>query len=174
MLMKLLIFILKKTIRYQRRLFKRTFNRHVSVGDLLSNRWEIAEDYGFGDGSSCYDNVLILNDVQVGTNTWIGPFCVLDGTGKLKIGNYCSISSGVQIYTHDSVSWATSMGKDDYVKAPVTIGNGCYIGPNSIISKGVTIGDRVIIGSNSFVNKDVPSDSKAFGSPVVIKTNHSL
>jgi hypothetical protein len=32
-------------------------HRHVSVRDLLTDRWEIARDYGFGNGTSCNDNV---------------------------------------------------------------------------------------------------------------------
>ena len=33
-----------------------------------------------------YDSVLVIGDVQVGKNTWIGPFVVLDGSGGLEIG----------------------------------------------------------------------------------------
>lgn len=56
--------------------------------------------------------------------------------GGLQIGDYCSISSGVQIYTHDTVRWATSGGNIDPEHAPVRIGNRCYIGPNVVVSKG--------------------------------------
>jgi hypothetical protein len=57
------------------------FGRHVPVGDLLTDRWEIARDYGFGEGTSCYDNVLILSDVKIGKHCWIGPNVILDGQG---------------------------------------------------------------------------------------------
>jgi carbonic anhydrase/acetyltransferase-like protein (isoleucine patch superfamily) len=67
------------------------FKRRVSVGDLLTDRWENARQYGFGEGTSCYDNVLVLGDVKVGKNTWIGPNVILDGSGGLEIGDYCSI-----------------------------------------------------------------------------------
>jgi len=29
---------------------KQNFNRHVSIQDLLSDRWETAKFYGFGEG----------------------------------------------------------------------------------------------------------------------------
>ena len=77
--------------------------RHVSVGDLLTDRWELASRLGFGEGTSCYDNVLILGSVSVGRNCWIGPNVVLDGTGDLTIGDNVDISAGAQIYTHDTV-----------------------------------------------------------------------
>ncbi len=41
------------------------YRRRVSLGDLLTDRAENAREYGFGEGSTCYDNVLILGDVKV-------------------------------------------------------------------------------------------------------------
>lgn len=140
-------------------------NRHVSLQDLFTDRWETAKFYNFGKGSSCYNNVLIIGDVSVGSNTWIGPNVILDGSGGLKIGDFCSISAGVQIYSHDTVSYSNSLGQQPVEKKVTSIGNGVYIGPNSVIQKGVKIGDRSIIGAMSFVNKDVPEDSKFIGSP---------
>jgi acetyltransferase-like isoleucine patch superfamily enzyme len=71
----------------------------------------------------------------------------------------------VQIYTHDTVQWAVSGGTAPYEYAPVTIGDRCYIGPNTVIAKGVTIGDGCIIGTGSLVLHDLPANSKAFGIP---------
>lgn len=148
---------------------KREFNRHVSYGDLIVDRWETASFLGFGEGSSCYNNVLVLGEVSVGKNTWIGPNVILDGRGGLEIGDFVSISAGVQIYSHDTVLWSTSLGKYSEEKAPTKIGNGVYIGPQAVIQKGVTIGDSTIIGANSFVNRDVPPQSKAWGVPAVLQ-----
>ena len=139
---------------------KQNFNRHISIQDLLSDRWETAKFYGFGEGTSCYNNVLILGNVKVGKNTWIGPNVILDGSGGLEIGNYVSISSGVQIYSHDTVDWSNSLGKKPIKKKKTKIGNGVYLGPNSIVQMGTTIGDKAIIGAMSFVNKDVPKNKK--------------
>ena len=144
------------------------FKRRVSFGDLVTDRWENARQYGFGEGTSCYDGVLIIGDVKVGKNTWIGPGVVLDGTAGLVIGDHCDISAGVQIYTHNTVQRCVSLGKRDREQKPTTIGNGVYIGPNSIIQMGVTIGDSVVIGAMSLVNKDIPSRKKAWGCPARI------
>jgi acetyltransferase-like isoleucine patch superfamily enzyme len=141
------------------------FQRRVPFGDLISDRWENAKQYGFGEGSSCYDNVLILGDVKVGRNTWIGPSVILDGSGTLLIGNNCSISSGVQIYTHHTVKWATSGGNIAPERKPTVIGSSVYIGPNSIVQMGVTIGDGSVIGAMSLVTRDIPAGMKAWGIP---------
>ena len=74
---------LKNLIKTKQLEIRQKFNRHVSIQDLLSDRWETAKLYGFGKDSSCYNNVLIIGDVSVGKNTWIGPNVILDGSGKL-------------------------------------------------------------------------------------------
>lgn len=163
-----LILQLGDLIRELRGQMRLRFNRHVSIGDLLSDRWETARFYGFGEGTSCYNNVLILGDVKVGKHCWIGPNVVLDGSGGLEIGDYCSVSAGAQIYSHHTVAWSTSMGKAEPDRSPTRIGNGVYIGPNAIIGMGIAIGDRAVIGAMSFVNKDVPKGAKAYGVPVQI------
>jgi acetyltransferase-like isoleucine patch superfamily enzyme len=148
---------------------KSQFNRRVSIGDLLSERADNAAAYGFGEGTTMYDNVLVLGQVQVGRHTWIGPGCILDGSGGcLRIGDHCSISAGVQIYTHHTVNRSLSMGAEPISYAPTIIGDGVYLGPNVVVQMGVTIGDRVVIGANSFVNRDISEGMKAFGTPARI------
>jgi acetyltransferase-like isoleucine patch superfamily enzyme len=144
---------------------KSKWARILPTGELLSDRWEKARLAGFGEGSSVYDSSVIIGDVTVGDHTWVGPFTVLDGSGGLTIGSYCSISAGVQIYTHDSVKWAVSGGVHPYERAATRIGSRCYIGPNTIVVMGVTIGDGCIVGANSVVLADLAPGSKAVGAP---------
>ena len=141
------------------------WNRDLPLEELIFDRWERAQTLGFGEQASIYHNSYLYGHVEVGEHTWIGPYTLLDGSAGLKIGHYCSISTGVHIYTHDSVKWALSGGQADYEYAPVTIGDCCYIGGQTIITKGVTIGDHVVIGACSFVNKDVPPYTIAAGTP---------
>ena len=145
------------------------FNRHLPFGDYIVDRWAKAEALGFGKGASVYDSAHVFGDVSVGDDSWIGPFTILDGSGGLSIGNNCSISAGVQIYSHDTVQWAISGGEAKAEKAPTRIGNNCYIGPNAVIAKGVTIGDGCIIGAGSLVLHDIPAGSKAHGTPCKVQ-----
>ena len=78
-------------------------------------------------------------------NTWIGPNVILDGSGGLEIGDYVSISAGVQIYSHQRFM-GTSLGKKEYDKSPTKIGNGVYLGPNSVVQMGTSIGNQGIVG----------------------------
>lgn len=151
---------------FRRRELNGKYARTLPFGDYVVDRWEKAKELGFGKGTSVYDSSVILGDVKVGEQTWIGPFTILDGSGGgLEIGSYCSISAGVQIYTHDTVDRSLTGGKAPIITAPTKIGSNCYIGPNVVIAKGVNIGDNVVIGANSLVLKDIPSGCKAFGTP---------
>jgi UDP-3-O-[3-hydroxymyristoyl] glucosamine N-acyltransferase len=59
----------------------------------LFDRWEHAKRLRFGEGTSIYNDSLVYGDVKVGENTWIDPYTLLDGSGGLSIGDYCSISA---------------------------------------------------------------------------------
>lgn len=150
------------------------FKRRVPFGDLIADRWEIARECGFGEGTSCYDNVLVLGEVTVGKNCWIGPNVVLDGTGGLTIGDHVDVSAGAHIYSHHTVDRALSAGKADVGYAATKIGSRVYIGPNTVIQMGVSIGDDVVIGALSFVNSDVPSGSRVWGNPARVQPARPL
>lgn len=141
------------------------WHRDLPFEELLFDRWARAQQLGFGEASSIYHNSYVYGDVRVGAHTWIGPLTVLDGSGGLSIGAHCSISAGVQIYTHDSVRWATSGGAAAYEHAPVSIGDRCYIGPQTVIAKGVTIGAGCVVGACSFVNRSLAPGTTAAGAP---------
>lgn len=147
---------------------KLKYNRVMPLNEYFNDRWEKASYLKWGEGSNCYDNVYIFGNVEVGENTFVGPFCILEGSGGLKIGKFCSISAGVQIYTHNSVQWSSSGGKESKVYAPVVIEDNCYIGPNAVISMGVKISKGAVVGACSFVNKDVPPYTKVAGCPAKI------
>jgi acetyltransferase-like isoleucine patch superfamily enzyme len=141
------------------------WKRSLPLEDELFDRWERARFLGFGLGTSIYQQSYVYGDVQVGEHTWVGPLTILDGTGGLKIGSYCSISAGVQIYTHDTVKWALTGGQATYERESVTIGDCCHIGALSVVVKGVTVGDHSVVGAHSFVNRDVPAYTVVAGVP---------
>ncbi|MEO5670664.1 MAG: acyltransferase [Ramlibacter sp.] len=156
---------LKKLWLTRRREVAAQHKRSLPLADYVVDRWEKAAELGFGQGTSVYDSVLVLGDVIVGRNTWIGPFVVLDGSGGLSIGSNCSISAGVHLYSHDTVQWAVSGGTAAYEHAPTSVADNCYIGPHTVVAKGVSIGKGCIVGANSVVLTSLPDGSKAAGNP---------
>ena len=158
-------FIVFKAYKWLQKQKKVKFDRYLPLNELLIDRSKKAELLKFGKGTTIHDSSHVYGDVTVGKNTWIGPFTILDGSGILIIGSNCSISSGVQIYSHDTVNWAISGGQKPYEYKKVIIESNCYIGPNSIIQSGVILKSGTIVGANSYVNKCFPKGSKIAGNP---------
>lgn len=145
--------------------FLAELQRLPSLPDMLVDRWERASMLGFGAGSNIYDNSLVIGNVTVGKECWIGPNTILDGSGTLVIGDCCTISAGVQIYTHDNVKQTLSSKQLPIERKETSIGNNVYIGPQAVISKGLKIGNNVVIATFSFVNKDIPDNAIFMGQP---------
>lgn len=102
------------------------------------------------------------NHGHIGTNSAIQ----LDARCTVRIGDYCSISHNVRIYT------SSPLVDQDFTAGPletrfgdVVIGNGAWVGANVFINPGVTIGDHAIVGANSVVTKDVPPYAIVGGVP---------
>ena len=160
-----LVISLRATYERLRGEMRDKWQRDLPLNELLFDRWERASSLGFGEGTSVYHSSYIYGDVRIGSHTWVGPFTLLDGSGVLTIGDFCNISAGVQIYTHDTVKWALSGGKAEYERAAVSIGNCSYIGSQTVITKGVNVGENCVIGACSFVNRSIPPFSIAVGAP---------
>jgi len=145
---------------------KKKWKRILPLNELLFDRWEKAQFLGAEKNTSIYDNSYIFGNVEIGKNTWIGPYTILDGSGgKVRIGKFCSISTGVQIYSHNSVKWSLTGGKANLEKKSVSIGDNCYIGPNSIITMGSKIGKGCVVGASSLIKSTIPANSIVFGNP---------
>lgn len=157
--------------------FKKQFNRSLPFTDEVFDRWERAKKLGWGEGTSIYDSSYVFGEVIVGEKCWIGPYTIIDGSGGLRIGDNCTISTGVHIYSHDNLKQTLSGGKLPMEHEAVTIGNCTYVGPQSMITKGVNIGNHCVIASNSFVSKSVEDYCIVAGNPakvigkVVLKDN---
>lgn len=105
---------------------------------------------------------------MIGEDTWVGPFCLLDGSGGLKIGRGCDISAGVQVYTHSSTLRCVSNGVAKIERQAVRIGACTFIGANAVVLMGVTIGSHCIIGAGAVVRSDIPDSSVAVGVPAAV------
>ncbi|MCK4364591.1 MAG: acyltransferase [Thermoplasmatales archaeon] len=137
---------------------KEKYNRVNPFNENLFD-WKEKGDFCGSKNTTIYDSATIIGDVKIGNNVWIGPFCMIDGSGGLSVGDYCDISAGVKIFTHDTVKRALSGGKCNVEHAPVSIGKCCFIGTGAIILKGVKIGDHCLIAANSLVNESFPNNS---------------
>ena len=154
---------------YKREEIKKKFNRVLPAGEYIFDRYEKARYLGAGEGTSIYDTSIIMGDIDIGKNVWIGPYTLLEGINdKITIGNNVSVDSGVKIYTHDTTKFMVSGGVNDVERGPVSIGDNTVIVTMTTVKHNVKIGKCCVIGAHSFVNKDIPDYSVAFGVPVSI------
>jgi acetyltransferase-like isoleucine patch superfamily enzyme len=130
--------------------------------------WSEKGEFTTGNDVTIYESTTVVGDVEIGDNSWIGPFCSLDGTGSLSIGEHCSISTATHILSHDTVRWTLTGGVADHEYDPVEIGDQCFVGVNSIILKGTTIGDNCLIAAHSRVSGEFPDNSIIAGNPAEV------
>lgn len=94
-----------------------------------------------------------------------------DGS-QIKIGQDCMFSNTIIIRTSDSHPIYDSNSNRINPAKSISIGEHVWIAPNSKIMKGVTIGNGCIIGSDTIVTKDLPCNVLAVGHPAkVVKTD---
>jgi len=145
---------------------RKNYNRINPFYEDLFN-WKERGEYWLREdkGVTIYNSTTVVGDVSIGVNTWIGPFCSLDGSAGLTIGSFCSISLGCQLLTHDTVKWALSGGKEPYEYAPTSVGDCCFLGSYVVVLKGVTIGNHCLVAAGAVVTDDVPNYSIVTGVP---------
>jgi len=158
-----------KTLNYARNKIRSKFKRHIPIGTILNDRWQLAKSFNWGDGSSVYDESLVFGNVEVGKNCWIGPFTILDGAAfSIEIGDWTSIGAGTHIYTHHTIDQALSGGKFAAKTAKVIIGKCCFIAPQVMISPGTRIGNFCFITAQSYVEGSYPNNAIISGNPAKI------
>jgi acetyltransferase-like isoleucine patch superfamily enzyme len=123
-------------------------------------------------------NMFRIDKVTVGKKTYgvlnVTDFSSLDT--KLKIGSYCSISSGVQFLLggeHQINSISTYPFKvkrfgHEYEagsKGDIVVGDDVWIGTNAIICSGVKIGQGAVIAAGAVVTKNVSPYAVVGGNP---------
>ncbi len=107
----------------------------------------------------------VVGEPEIGAGTWIGPFCLIDGSGGLRIGRGCDVSAGAHVYTHSSARRCVTERAERIERQPVRIGDYTFIGANAVVMMGVTIGDHCIVGAGAVVTTDIPDNSLALGVP---------
>lgn len=121
-----------------------------------------------------FTDILRKEGIKVGEHTiFYEPFSqTIDRqrSWMLKIGDYCKITKGCTILTHDySRSVLRRAYHETIGEAGCTsIGDNVFIGMNSTILMGSTIGNNVIIGAGSVVSGKIPDNCVAAGNPAKV------
>jgi acetyltransferase-like isoleucine patch superfamily enzyme len=124
--------------------------------NLLKRWWLSPVDYARSIG------VKVGKGCQFFNVTWSSePYLI-------TVGNNCQITNGVKIFTHGGAFMFRREIPDFDCFGKVIIGDGVYVGNNSMILPGVTIGSNVLIAAGSVVTKSVPDNVCIGGNPAKI------
>ena len=114
-------------------------------------------------------------NIVCGDNVYFNVNCVVLDSAPVTIGSNVFFAPNVQLYT------ATHPLEADLRRTlenalPITIGDDCWIGGNTVLCPGVTIGKGSVIGAGSVVTKDIPENVLAVGNPakVIRRLNESI
>lgn len=101
-----------------------------------------------GHGTRICMKCIIVSpwNIQIGNNTMINEYVLLDGRGTLKIGDSCSLSMWSIVYT---ASHRKDSASFQYYERSTKIGSCCWLGSRSVIMPGSVLQDRTIISVNS-------------------------
>ncbi len=122
--------------------------------------------------------LLDKKNLDLGDNTWVGHYSIIDSSYGVKIGEGCQLAAWIGIYSHSSHIAIRLLGKNyigtdkhhrvGYQRGAVEIGEYTFVGAQSIILPGVKIGKGCLIGAQSLVSKSVPDFSIVTGNPAQV------
>jgi len=104
-------------------------------------------------------------NIEIGNNFCANHNCVIIDAAPVTFGDDVMLGPNCGIYTSGhSLDPEKRKNRVAYAR-PIIIGNGVWIGGNSVILAGVTIGENTVIGAGSVVTKSIPANVIAYGNP---------
>ena len=107
--------------------------------------------------------------LSIGDKTYIGPRAVIGVGGYISIGKSCQIGAGLTLsaQSHEAdANHSYVTGKTS--QKGIQIKDNCWFGNNVSILDGITVGEGCVIGANSLITKNVPANSVAYGVPAKV------
>jgi acetyltransferase-like isoleucine patch superfamily enzyme len=132
------------------------------------------------NGTTISDGVIIATyggSIEIESNVYIGPYCVLYGHGGLTIGSSTMIAAHTVIVpaNHGFSRIDMPMNAQPLTREGIAIGEDVWIGAGCKVLDGVRIGKGAVIGAGSVVTKNIEPYDIAVGVPAtVVRSRRSL
>lgn len=139
------------------------FGRNVNLACIWGGKILIKDNTKIRDGVKIW---TYGNNIEIGSNCTINPYCIIYGQGGTKIGDnvliagHCMIVSQNHLFNnHELIRDAGSTEKGILIEDNVWIAHGCSI------LDGLTIATGSVIAAGSVVTKSTESNSINGGVP---------
>ena len=105
--------------------------------------------------------------LEVGAHSWIGEEVFILNFDPVRIGSQACVSQRVFLCTgnHDFRD-----EKFSFRSAPISVGDGAWVGASVFVGPGVEIGDEAVVTAGSVVLKSLPAGMVCGGNPAVAKS----
>lgn len=114
-------------------------------------------------------------NLQLADDVFIGHFNFIEASGGVRIGRGTQVTNFVSIIshsTHRAVRVAAELSgaalEAAVIRAPIAIGERCFIGPHSTIEAGSTLGHGTLVAAHSRVRGSFPDFAVLAGSPAQV------
>jgi len=115
--------------------------------------------------------------IKIGNHVSIASFSLIDYSGNITIGDHCTISEGVKIYshTHKLTPNTLTIKQTKIIRSNIDIGDYVWIGANALILPSVTkIGRGSVIGAGSVVTRNVSEWEVVAGNPAKVISKREI
>lgn len=108
--------------------------------------------------------------LTIGDNSNIGRYCYIGCSGRINIGKNVMMGPRVGLFAenHNFDDEQTLLRDQGVTRAPIIIGDNCWIASSATILAGVTVGEGCVIAAGAVVTKDIPPFSVVAGAPAKV------
>jgi maltose O-acetyltransferase len=104
-------------------------------------------------------------DIRVGPDSMINHRCYFENRGRITIGARCFLGMEVALVTSSHSLGPHTQRAGPILAAPISIGDGCWIGARATVLPGVSIGAGCVIAAGAVVAHHCESDGLYAGVP---------
>ncbi|WP_458094686.1 acyltransferase [Roseomonas sp. WA12] len=124
-----------------------------------------------GDRSWIAAGAILRGIIRIGSQSTINPYAHI--AGRVTIGSGVRIAGGVALYgfNHGSSRLDQPIHRQPRTSKGIVIGDGSWIGANSLVVDGVSIGQHCIVAGGAVVTASFPDYSVLGGNPARLIRN---
>lgn len=148
-----------------------TWSRGLNLGRRASISATDGGRIALGRNVTLSDGVTVVargGVVKIGDFAFVGAYTTLVSQERVEVGAACLIAERVSIRDQDHnihAGHAIPISDAGFATAPVSIGEGSWVGAGAVVLKGAQIGRGAVVAANAVVRQDVADFEVVGGVP---------